>query len=154
MPQPAEAQSAAGDYVSAELRKLRETVTGVDGSLVATSDGLLVAHDIPNLESTRLAALVAATLGLARQAVRETGRGAFREALARGTDGYLLVYAAGSNAVVAILGDARVNVGMLHYQARGTIERITARSAEFARWSVPAGLADTARPRPDRPHSV
>jgi uncharacterized protein len=146
MTQPSGTPSAANNRVHAELRALRETVNGVDGSLVATSDGLLVAHDIPNLEPTRLAALVSATLSLARQAIRETGRGEFREALARGTAGYLMVYAAGGNAVVAVLADAKVNVGMVQYQARDAIERIAAQSANFARWSGAAGLADLGQP--------
>jgi uncharacterized protein len=146
MTQPPGARSAANDRVYAELRALRETITGVDGSLVATSDGLLIVHDLAHLEPTRLAALVSATLSLARQAVKETGRGEFREALARGTSGYLMVYAAGSNAVVAILGDPQVNVGLMQYQAREAIERITAHSANFARWSVAGRPTDTAEP--------
>jgi predicted regulator of Ras-like GTPase activity (Roadblock/LC7/MglB family) len=140
MTQPVGAQSAAHDHVYAELRTLRETIAGIDGSLVATSDGLLVAHDLPNLESSRLAAIVSTTLSLARQSVREAGRGEFREALARGTAGYLMVYAAGNNAVVAILGDAQLNIGMMQYAAREVIERITAFSADFPRWSGASGL--------------
>ncbi|HET9081950.1 MAG TPA: roadblock/LC7 domain-containing protein [Trebonia sp.] len=145
MTQSAGAQSAAHDHAYAELRTLRESITGVDGGLVATSDGLLVAHDLTDLEPTRLAALVSTTLSLAKQAVRETGRGEFREALVRGTAGYLMVYAAG-NAVVAILGDPQMNVGVMQYQAREAIERITARSANFARWSGATGLADAVEP--------
>jgi predicted regulator of Ras-like GTPase activity (Roadblock/LC7/MglB family) len=140
MTQPAGAQ-AAHDKVYAELRTLRQTAKGIDGSLVATSDGLLIAYDIPGVEPTRLAALVSTTLGLARQSVRETGRGEFREAVARGTTGYLLMYAAGSTAVVAVLGDAQLNVGLTQYQARPVIERITALSANFARWAGAALLA-------------
>ncbi len=135
------AQSAAQDHVRAELRALRAKVTGIDGSLVATGDGLLIAHDIPDLDPTRLAALISTTLSLARQAVRAAGRGEFREALTRGTTGYLMVYAAGSDAVVAIIGDSHLNVGVTQYQVRETIEKITAYSADFARWSGAAGRA-------------
>jgi predicted regulator of Ras-like GTPase activity (Roadblock/LC7/MglB family) len=153
MTQPAGAQ-AAHDKVYEELLTLRQTVKGVDGSLVATSDGLLIAYDIPNVEATRLAALVSTTLGLAKQAVRETGRGDFREALARGTTGYLLVYAAGRNAVVAVLGDAQLNVGLTQYQARPVIERITALSANFARWSGAASLPSGMQLWRDSPDSI
>lgn len=147
MTRPTERQSAARDLVHAELRTLRAMITGIEGSLVATSDGLLLAHDIPDLEPARLAALVSTTLSLARQAVRETGRGEFREALARGTAGYLMVYAAGSNAVVAIIGDAQLNVAMMQYQARETIERITACSGDLGRWSGAAELPEAEKPR-------
>jgi predicted regulator of Ras-like GTPase activity (Roadblock/LC7/MglB family) len=132
--QPFAREITVEELVLAELRSLRDNVVSVHGSLVATSDGLLVTHDIPDMEPTRIAAIVAATLGLASQA---TGRGGFREAVARGGTGYLVVYAAGGNAVVAVLGDNELNVGMLHYEMRDMIVRITAYSAEFARWADP-----------------
>ncbi len=125
------------ELVLRELRSLRDNVVGVHGSMVATGDGLLVAHDIPDMEPTRIAAIVATTLSLASQAAQATGRGQFREAVARGTSGYLAVYAAGRTAVVAVIGTDELNIGMLHYEMRDTIKRITNYSAEFARWSVP-----------------
>src|ERR1700761_2387766 len=101
MTQWAQEQSAVQERVRAELRALRSKVPGISGSLVATSDGMLVAHDFPGADPARLAALLSTTLGLARQAVAETGRGEFREAMAHGTAGYLMVYAAGDSAVIA-----------------------------------------------------
>lgn len=117
-----------------ELRLLRMHVQGVHGSMVATSDGLLVAHDIPELEPTQIAALIATTLGLARQATLATGRGQLREAVARGSYGYLAVYAAGTGAVVAVIGTNELNIGMLHYQTRDIIDRIAAGASEFERF--------------------
>jgi uncharacterized protein len=147
MTEPAGAGSSAADEIIAELRTLRAAIKGIDGCLVATSDGLLIAHDLPDPEPARLAALVSTTLSLARQTVRETGRGEFREALARGSAGYLMVYAAGGNAVVAIIADEKLNVGMMQYQMRETIERIAAHSADLARWSGAADLPGTERTR-------
>jgi predicted regulator of Ras-like GTPase activity (Roadblock/LC7/MglB family) len=39
-----------------ELRGLREQVVGLHGSMVATSDGFMVANDMPGLEPSRIAA--------------------------------------------------------------------------------------------------
>ncbi len=130
-------QPGVQERVHAELRSLRAKVADIQGSLVATSDGLLVAHDIAEREPTRLAALISTTLSLARQATAATGLGEFREAVARGSEGYLTVYAAGSSAVIAVIGSSHLNVAMLHYEARETIEKITAYAADFARWSGP-----------------
>ena len=115
---------SAQDQVQAELQRIRANVTGVHGSLAATVDGLLVAHDVPDLEPTQIAALVATTLAVASRASLATGRGQFRETVARGTGGYLAVYAAGPSTVVAVIGTPRLNVGMLQYQARDIIERV------------------------------
>lgn len=134
---PSTHRPSAQERTRAELRSLRAQVQGVHGSMVATSDGLLVAHDIPELEPTQIAALIATTVGLARQATQATGRGPFREAIARGSYGYLAVYAAGDSAVVAVIGTNELNVGMLHYQARGVIDRIAAGAAEFERFTAP-----------------
>lgn len=127
---------AVEERVWAELRALRSKVAGVSGSLVATNDGMLVAHDFPGSDPTRLAALVSTTLGLARQSVRETGRGEFREALARGSAGFLMVYAAGDTAIVAIVADEHTQAGIMQYEARQMIARITSWAAEFPAWSA------------------
>jgi uncharacterized protein len=147
----------AGELVLRELRSLRDSVAGVHGSMVATSDGLLVAHDIPDMEPTRIAAIVATTFGLASQTTQATGRGRFREAVVKGSSGYLAVYAAGRGAVVAVIGDSDLNIAMLHYEMRDTIRRITSYSAGFARRASPQAAApgaalealhDSVRPQP------
>jgi len=126
---------AVEELVLKELRSLRESVVGVYGCIVSTTDGLLVAHDTPNMEPERIAAIVATTLSLAAQAMQATGRGRFREAVVRGSDGYLAVYAAGHSAVVAVIGACELNVGMLHYEMRDMIKCIAGYSARFARWA-------------------
>jgi uncharacterized protein len=122
------------DRLRAELEHIRSSVAGVHGSLVATSDGFLVAHDVPDLEPTEIAALVATTRALASRTTSATGRGEFREALARGSQGYLAAYAAGSNAIVAVIGTNDLNIGMLHLQTREIVARIAATSPELRKW--------------------
>ena len=51
------------DRLHAEFRRIRANVRY--GSVVATSDGFLVAHDVPDLDSTDIAALLAASRSLA-----------------------------------------------------------------------------------------
>ena len=131
-------RSVVEERVLTELRSVRASVTGVHGSLAATTDGLLVAHDLPGADPVQVAAVVSSTFALASRATVLTGRGEFREAVSRGSDGYLAVYAAGRNAIMAVIGTSTLNVGLLQYQARGVIERIAAYSDEFGKWSVPA----------------
>lgn len=136
---PAARRSAPGleDQVRAQLQLLRTQVPGVRGSLAATSDGLVFAQDVPGLEPTQIAAISAATLALASRATLATGAGSFREAVARGSEGYLAVYAAGDSAIVAVIGTASLNVGMLHYRAREIIERIAGFAMQNGAWAAP-----------------
>ena len=116
-----------------ELRLIRDTVPGVRGSITATTDGLLVTHDMHGLEPTEIAALVAATHAVAVRASLSTECGQLKEVITRGRDGYLAVYAAGDAAIVAVLGTTDLNVAMLNLQARKVIERIAKHSAGLSR---------------------
>jgi predicted regulator of Ras-like GTPase activity (Roadblock/LC7/MglB family) len=124
---------AASDQIGEELRLLRKNVPGIRGSITATSDGLLVAHDVHDLEATQIAALVAAMHAVAVRATLSTQCGQFREVITRGSEGYLAVYAAGGAAIVAVLGTNDLNVAMLNFQSRKMIERVAEHSANFAR---------------------
>ena len=119
--------------ITDELRLIRKNVPGVRGSITATSDGLLVAHDMHGLEPTQIAALVAATHAVAVRASLSTQCGQLKEVVTRGSEGYLAVYAAGNAAIVAVLGSTDLNVAMLNLQARQVIERIAEHSAELSR---------------------
>ena len=143
MPPSSPGGGSVADRVRAELQTIRDKVAGVHGSLAATSDGLLVAHDLPDLEPAEIAALAATTQALASRTTAATGCGQFRETVARGSEGYLAVYPAGERAIVAIIGTSTLNVGMLRYQVRDVVERVTAQSPEFGNWAAPGqpGLA-------------
>ncbi|MFG2683494.1 roadblock/LC7 domain-containing protein [Streptomyces sp. NPDC048392] len=138
-----------------ELHRLRNRVPQLTGSLAATVDGLVLAHDAPGTEPEGLAALTAAALGVAHRMAEATARGGFRELLLRGDDGYVATYAAGPAAVLTLLADGRVNVGRLHLEGRRSGARIgelVATRAGQARGRPPAAEhvatlpADTARP--------
>ncbi|WP_371477698.1 roadblock/LC7 domain-containing protein [Kitasatospora sp. NBC_00315] len=108
----------------AELRALRHRVPHLAGGLVASVDGLLIAHDTHGTEPAGLAALTAAALGLAQRLADTTGQGDFRESLVRGEHGYVATYAAGSACVLTVLAHPDVNVGRLHLEARRSAERV------------------------------
>ncbi|MFH9011043.1 roadblock/LC7 domain-containing protein [Streptomyces sp. NPDC017943] len=107
-----------------ELRRLRTRIPRLTGSLAATVDGLVLAHDVPDTEPEGLAALTAAALGVAHRMTDAAARGDFRELLVRGSRGYVATYAAGTTAVLTLLAEDRVNVGRLHLEGRRSGARI------------------------------
>ena len=121
----------------------------------------------PTSSPTQIAALAAATLAVARRATLATECGTFREAVARGSDGYLAVYAAGDSAIMAVIGTSSLNVGMLQYRAHEIIERIAAHSGQIGALAAPVRAANgesartparcpggARRPRPSRVGAV
>ncbi|NEB93222.1 roadblock/LC7 domain-containing protein, partial [Streptomyces bauhiniae] len=107
-----------------ELRRLRTRVPQLTGALAAGVDGLVVAHDTPGVDPDGLAALTAASLGVAVRLADATGNGGFRELLVRGERGYVATYAAGRTAVLTLLAQDRVNVGRLHLEGRRAGARV------------------------------
>ncbi|MFD3947825.1 roadblock/LC7 domain-containing protein [Streptomyces sp. NPDC058579] len=110
--------------VLGELRRLRARLPQLTGALAASIDGLVLAHDTVDAEAEGVAALTAASLGVAQRMTESTGQGGFRELLVRGEGGYVATYAAGGSAVLTLLAEPRINVGRLHLEARRSSARI------------------------------
>lgn len=124
------------DQVLAELSDLCSAVSGIEGCVVATSDGLLVAHVLPHQEQSQVAALISTLSAVAGQAVLLTGRGDLLEAAIRGTTGYVAVYAVGDSAVLAVLGHSDLNLALLQLRTRPVVGRLSALADGFDRFST------------------
>ncbi|MFD6398731.1 roadblock/LC7 domain-containing protein [Nocardia sp. NPDC060249] len=104
--------------VQAELQSLRERLPQLTGSLVASSDGLLIEHDLPaHLEPAGMAALSAAQLSLSYRLANSAHGGGFSEVVVHGTEGQVVIYAAGHTSLTVLAGP-EVNVGRLHLESR------------------------------------
>lgn len=112
--------------VLAELKILRDQVTGVLETAVASVDGLLVAADSEGARPEVLAALAAATLGLGKRTGYEVGMGELREVVTRCRSGYIVVYAVRQEALLVVLADEGLDVSRLHVESRPTVERLGA----------------------------
>jgi uncharacterized protein len=113
--------------VRQELAGLRHQVTGVQGCVIAGVDGLLVLHDtLSNQEPHDLAALAAGAHGISRTCGSALDQGGFHECTIHNQRGYLVVYSVGDLALLAVLGDERLNVARLHLEARQITGRLAA----------------------------
>lgn len=121
-----------------ELAGLRASVRSVRGCLVATSDGLLVAADVPGDEPEQIAALAATLVGLARYSVAVARAGTLVEAVVGGTEGYVVAFALGDAAVMAVLGEADLDVAVLRARARPIVDRLAGLAGRFAGFVTPA----------------
>ncbi|MFG1791705.1 roadblock/LC7 domain-containing protein [Nocardia sp. NPDC049149] len=118
--------------VLAELKLLRERAPQLTGVLVASSDGLLVAHDLPtHLEPTAMAAMAAAQLSLSHRLATTAHGGGFHEVVVRGTAGYVVIYAAGWTSLTVLAGP-EVNVGRLHLESRPVARAVAEHLAAMA----------------------
>ncbi|WP_072488320.1 roadblock/LC7 domain-containing protein [Streptomyces atratus] len=135
--------------VLAELQRLRTGVPLLSGALVAGTDGIVLAHDTPDVEPEEVAALTASALGVAVRMTEATGRGDFDGLLVQGESGRVASYAAGPSAVLTLLADDRLDVDALHAEGR----RAAARIGELLdpaphRATCPAPSVPSSRQRP------
>ncbi len=110
--------------VLAELALLRRRLPELSGSVLATADGLVLAHDAHGLEPETLAAMSAAHQGLARRFADAVEHGALQETVVTCADGYITTYAAGDGAQLTVVCDRRANLARVHLEARRALDRL------------------------------
>jgi predicted regulator of Ras-like GTPase activity (Roadblock/LC7/MglB family) len=107
-----------------ELDRLRGRMPELSGSVLATTDGLVVAHDAHDIEPDSLAALAAAHLALARRFAHAVNHGDLREAVVECDRGYITTYTAGPYALLTLVTSGAANLAMVHLEARRCVRRL------------------------------
>src|ERR1041384_6044853 len=107
-----------------ELGNLRTRLPEPSASVLATADGMVVAHDAQGIEPDSLAALAAAHLALARRFAHAVNHGDLRESVVECDAGYITSYAAGPNALLTLVTSGDANLAMVHLEARRCVRRL------------------------------
>lgn len=124
-----------------ELNRLRSRLAELAGSVLATTDGLVVAHDAHGIEPDSIAALAAAHLALARRFAHAVNHGELRESVVECDRGYITSYTAGPTALLTLVTTGDANLAMVHLEARRCVRRLVRILAAGAR----------SQPRPEIP---
>jgi uncharacterized protein len=124
-----EASGSPRAEVLSELRGLRARLAHVEGSVVATTDGMVIATDLGasetyGVEPEGLAALSAVNLGLSQRIVDTASHGDLQETIIRGAFGQVVTYAAGDRALLTVLIRSTADLGGLHTVAREVAGRV------------------------------
>jgi uncharacterized protein len=120
---------AARTEVLAELHALRSDIQQIEGSIVATTDGMIIAHDLSGTETygvepEGVAALSAVNLGLSQRIADTASHGHLQETVVRGSFGQVATYPAGSRALLTVLMKAGAEADGLHVLARQVADRV------------------------------
>ena len=121
-----------------ELGNLRSRLPELSGSVLATTGGMVVAHDAHGIEPDSIAALAAAHLALARRFAHAVNQGGLRESVVECDAGYITSYTAGLNALLTLVTTGSANLAMVHHEARRCVRRLVS-------------LLDLESPTPARP---
>ena len=110
--------------VLAELGNLRTRLPELSASVLASADGMVLAHDARDIEPDSLAALAAAHLALARRFAHSVNHGELRESVVECDAGYITSYAAGPSALLTLVTSGDANLAMVHLEARRCVRRL------------------------------
>jgi predicted regulator of Ras-like GTPase activity (Roadblock/LC7/MglB family) len=105
------------------LRDLQASSPDVEASAVVSVDGLTMASALPqNVEEDRVAAMSAAMLSLGERIATELGRGNLDQVYIRGKNGFVILMAVGTEAVLTVLARQEAKLGLLFMDMRRTTE--------------------------------
>jgi predicted regulator of Ras-like GTPase activity (Roadblock/LC7/MglB family) len=116
---------ARGEELKARIEALHNALPELKGVLLASNEGLPIAHSLSNgVDPNRVAAMAAAASSLGRRISLSLNSGAFEEVSVQAEDGALFLYGAGTTAVLAVSSPASGNDGLIHLEARTAAKEI------------------------------
>lgn len=116
---------AKGEQLKAQIEELRSAIPELKGVLLASNEGLPIAHSLSNgADPNRVAAMAAAASSLGRRISDSMSAGVLGEVSIQAEEGALFVYSAGTKAVLAIISPQGGNAGLIHLEARVAAKQI------------------------------
>jgi uncharacterized protein len=113
------------EALKTQIEALRNAIPELKGVLLASNEGLPIAHSLSNgADPNRVAAMAAAASSLGRRITESMGAGVLGEVSVRAEEGSLFVYSAGSKAVLAVVSPREGNAGLIHLEARDAAHEI------------------------------
>ena len=112
------AASRAEEMVK-RLREMQAATPEIVASAVVSVDGLTMASALPtDVEEDRVSAMSAAMLSLGERIATELNRGALDQVYIHGNDGYVILSAIGTEAVLTALAQEKAKLGLVFLEMR------------------------------------
>jgi hypothetical protein len=120
--------SSRTEQMVSRLRQMQAASPDIEASAVVSVDGLIIASALPNeVEEDRVSAMSAAMLSLGERISAELGRGSLEQVYIKGGEGYVILTAIGSEAVLTALARQNSKLGLIFLEMRraaGDIEQV------------------------------
>ena len=120
-------QKSRSERLVMRLRDFRSSIPDVEASAVVSADGLIIASDLPaGIEEDRVSAMSAAMLSLGDRIAAELRRGELDQVYIHGVNGYVVLMAAGEEAVLTVLARREAKLGLILYDMKKAAADIAA----------------------------
>jgi uncharacterized protein len=113
------------ELLAAALDRLMDDNQEIQAAALVSLDGFTMASALPEgMHEDRVGAMSAAILGLGERAAAELGKGRLSQVFIEGADGYVVLIAAGSRAVLTCLAGMDAKLGLVLYDMRAAADAI------------------------------
>lgn len=113
------------DQVQQVLDRLKSASGDIKASALMSADGLMIASSLPpETDEDQVGAMSAALLSMGERATRELALGALERVLLQGQNGYVMMSAAGSEAVLTVLARQYAKLGLLFIDVSRAAEEL------------------------------
>jgi predicted regulator of Ras-like GTPase activity (Roadblock/LC7/MglB family) len=107
------------------LRTFNTATPEIEGSAIISSDGLVIASQLPaDFEESRVGAMAAAMLSLGERSAGEMRRGPLDQAYVQGRDGYVLLLRVSEEALVLALTTSRAKLGLVFLDVGRLVKQV------------------------------
>ncbi|MHB1324536.1 MAG: roadblock/LC7 domain-containing protein [Coriobacteriia bacterium] len=118
-------QATREELLAKALDDLLREDADIQAAALVSLDGFTMASALPEgMQADRVGAMSAAILGLGERAAAELGRGHLSQVFIEGSNGYVLLIAAGNRAVLTAMADSAAKLGLVLYDMKSTAQRI------------------------------
>lgn len=117
-------QSSDLTVVGEALRSVSGKDANVQGMLVASADGLLLASDTQDVHIETVAAMAAAATSIAAQFTSQAGVGDPKGAMFEGSSGHVGVFPVEPTILLVVLGRKDTTMGMFNIAAKKAVTRL------------------------------
>ena len=100
------------------IEQLQLALPKVRSVIVARNDGLPLVQTVSQGDATKVAAMTATAISLNKRIINIANAGDLTETTISGSEGQILLYAAGPRAVLALTADSKANVAMINHKSR------------------------------------
>jgi len=107
-----------------ELLKEMQEIGGINGSIVVSRDGLVIASNITEIDADTFAAMSAAMQGAAETAASELKQGEVDQIIIETRKGKIISTGAGTKAILVMLTLKSINLGLALLEMGKTAEKI------------------------------
>jgi len=117
------------------LRSLHESVEGLQGTVVISLDGFVVASHVPSAngrrrrgesqtDSPQVAAMAASIVAISDKVLAQLQRGVMHRVLIDGSDGGIVVVPAGPDAAIAVMVEHEAKLGLVMLALQRSAEQV------------------------------